>query len=108
MSLYAQYITERLNKQIIEDSEGFAVYYFENDYVYLEDIYVIPEKRKTKKASEMADKIASIAKKAGYNKMLGSVVPTANNSTTSLKVLMGYGFSLLAAQDNIIYFIKEI
>ena len=107
-SNFAKYIKERENKEVIEDEYGFATYLYENDYVYIEDIYVIPEKRKDKIASKYADAIALEAKELGYNKMLGSVVPSSPNSTISLKVLLGYGFKLLSSQENMIYFIKEI
>lgn len=108
MSHYANYIKERLNKQIYEDENGFATYFEENDYIYIEDIYVIPEKRKEGIASYYADHIAKIAEANGYKKLLGSVVPSANGSTESIKVLISYGFKLASSHDNIIYFIKEI
>lgn len=108
MSHFGNYIKERLDKHIIEDENGFATYLYENDYVYIEDIYVVKEKRKENIASAYADKIAQIAKSKGYDKMLGSVCPTAKGATTSLKVLLGYGFKVLSAEHDIIYFIKEI
>lgn len=107
-SNYAKYIKEREGKSIVEDENGFATYSFQEHMVYIEDIYVIPEKRKMNVASKYADIIAEEAKKLGYNQLLGSVVPTANGATTSLKVLLGYGFKVYAASDNIIYFIKDI
>lgn len=108
MSLFGQYIYERQNKSIIEDEFGFATYYFQNDCCYIEDIYVVREKRKENIASKYADKIAEEAKSKGMKYLVGSVKPSANGSTVSLKVLLGYGFQLVAAQEDFIWFKKEI
>ena len=56
----------------------------------------------------MADEIAKIAKKEGCTKMLGSVVPSAKNSTISLKVLLAYGMTLQSSTNDFIIFEKEI
>ena len=107
-SLYAQYLKERESKEILEDETGFATYTFVQDGVYIENIYTHPDYRQSGVASKFADKIAEIAKAKGYKKMYGSVVPTANNSTASLKVLLAYGFRLDSAQPNAIFMIKDI
>src|SRR5210317_1124304 len=97
MSLFGEYIKERLNKSIIEDEHGFATYFpaFNNEYMYIEDIYVKPEFRKKDKASIYADEISEIARKKGIKKLLGSVDINANAATESMKVLFAYGFKLL-------------
>lgn len=108
MSLFADYIQERLGKEVIEDEDAFVTYFFQEDYVYVEDVYTRPESRRQGKIYKMVDKVAAIAKEKGYSKMLGSVVPSANNSTASLHVLLNYGFKLYSSDRNIIYFTKEI
>lgn len=108
MSLFGQYIKERENKEIIETDQGFATYFYLNDGVYIENIYVAPDYRHLKGASKLADQIAELAKAKGYSKMYGSVAPSTNNSTDSLKVLLGYGFQLQSAEHNFISFVKEI
>lgn len=109
-SMYSEYIKERTNDKIIETPEGFATYrYLENTKsVYILDIYVKPESRKSHIASEIANKIASEAKKQGYTSMLGSVVPSNKGSTASLKVLLGYGMSLDSSTNDLILFKKEL
>ena len=107
-SLYGKYLLERENINILETEIGFATYLFENDYVYIKDIFVLKEYRNAKTASDMADKIAEIAKQKGYKKMLGSVCPSTNGSTSSIQVLISYGFKVIQSTENMIYFIKEI
>ena len=108
MSMYREYLEELGSRDIVESENGFATYLITGKECYIEDIYVKKEFRKTKEASKLADKIVKIAKEKGCTLLTGSVVPTANNSTRSLKVLLGYGFKLHSANDNFIVFSKEL
>ena len=107
-SLYGQYIAERANQAIVEDEFGFATYMFTEKGVYIEDIYVLPDHRHEHRASKYADEIAKIAREKGCTKMYGSVVPSANHSTASLKVLLAYGFYLDSSTNNFILMVKDI
>lgn len=109
-SLYAQYITERTNDKIIELPQGFATYrYFPHTKsCYIVDIYVQPEFRKSGIASEMANMIAAEAKKDGYTSLIGTVSPSANHSTDSMRVLMAYGMKLDSSERDVIVFKKDI
>ncbi len=106
--MYKDYLEERTDKRMLETEHGFAIYSFTQDSVYIEDIYVQPDFRQSSAASEMADTIAEVAKQRGIRVMLGSVVPTTKGSTTSLKVLLAYGFKLDSSANNFIVMKKEI
>ena len=110
MSLYADYIKERLGDHIIERPEGFAAYRYLNDgkSVYITDIYVVPTYRRSDLASRMADEIAAIARDQGATEMVGTVNPSANNATASLGVLLAYGMKLKSCSNDLIVFTKEI
>lgn len=109
MSHYADYVRERTNKSIMEIDKGFATYsYWPDNKVYIEDIYIAPDFRKSNHASTLADAIAYEAKSRGCTRMVGSVIPSTKNSTTSLKVLLGYGMHLVSSSQDIIFFEKEI
>jgi ribosomal protein S18 acetylase RimI-like enzyme len=109
-SLYAQYLKEKTNDQILETEKGFATYrYLDGDKsVYIVDIYVLPEFRKSHAASNLADQIVVEAKQRGAKELLGSVVPSTKGSTQSLKVLLGYGMSLKSSAQDFIVFTKGI
>jgi len=107
-SLYAQYIEEREGKFIIEHAEGFATYLFLSEHVYIEDIFVTKEARKSGVAAQLADQIAEIAREKGFKKLLGSVDIRANGADTSLKVLQAYGFKLYKSEQNMIYLEKSL
>ncbi len=108
MSLYADYKREREGKQVIEDKDTFIVYSIEGEVLYIEDIYVVPEKRKTGLARKLSDYVVGLGKLKGCTKVYGSVVPSANNSHDSLLALLAFGMTLKGVGPNIIYFAKEI
>jgi len=109
MSLYASYLKERTSDNIVELPEGFATYRLLNtNQCYIIDIYVLPEYRKSGIASHLADTIVAMAKTQGCTELLGTVVPSTNSSTTSLKVLLAYGMSLHSADSNLIVCKKDI
>ncbi len=107
-SLFAQYIKERENKEIIESDIGFATYYFVDKNCYIQDIFVKSDFRKSGEASRLADEISKIAKENGCTKLYGSVVPSAKGSTESLHVLLHYGFKLNSSINNFIAMEKEL
>lgn len=110
-SHYGQYIAEREGRDIIEDEFGFATYIMNADdgECYIVDIYVVPEMRKAGIASKYADTIAEIARLNGCDVLSGSVDPTCENATDSLKVLLGYGMNLVfIGRDGLIYFKKDL
>lgn len=108
MSLFGDYLKERGLKDIVENEHGFATFIINGVECYIEDIYVAPEARKGKLASAMADQIARIAKDSGCTVLTGSVVPQAKGATESCKVLLAYGFKVLASKEGLIMFGKEL
>lgn len=108
-SLYAQYLSERTNDQILENEQGFITWRFLNDkQVYIVDIFVKKEFRKTKVASTLADYVCSIAKNLGYKQILGTIVPSTKGSNASLRVLWGYGMTLFSAEPDLIIMKKDL
>lgn len=107
-SHYASYVLERLGKSTIEDDRGFAVYSYIGEVCYIEEIYVAPEHRSQNVASSYADQISAEARSKGATALLGSVNPKAKNGTTSLKVLLAYGFELDWCDNTTIYLKKVI
>lgn len=112
-SLYAQYIKEREDKQVIEYEQGFIKFSFgENEtfgkHCYIEDIFVTEENRDKHLASKMADQVKEIAKGKGCEFLVGSVDTTTNGVERSIKVLYSYGFTIKCLDGQMIYFSKEL
>lgn len=110
-SLYAEYLKERTSDEILETSAGFATYRHipNEEAVYIIDIYIKPNSRKTHLATSMANRICEIAKKEwNCKKVIGTISPSAKNSTESIKVLVAYGMKLKSSHDNCIVMEKDI
>lgn len=110
MSLYADYIKERSSDKIIELDFGFITYRHLADQksTYIVDIYVEPKKRLEGFGSMLADEVLKEAKKLKHEKIIGTIVPSANGSTESLKALLGYGMKLKSSFQDFILFEKDI
>lgn len=99
---------------MLETPHGFLTYGFNCvpgvtfPHVYIEELYVIPSARKTRVASEMADKVADIARERGITKMIGSVSLARKNADANLRVLRHYGMRLMAAQGDTVWVVKEL
>ncbi len=106
--MYNDYIKEYTDLHVLETDDGFATYSISNLTVYIQNIYVKPSLRKSGVASRLADQICEVAKEQGCTMLLGSVQPSAKNSTSSLKVLLGYGMTLSSATQDMIYFKREL
>lgn len=106
--MWSLYVKEREGLETLETPQGFALYKIAGPECYLQDIYVIPEKRKSHVATRMADAVAEIAKSKGCEWLVGSVCPSANNSQASLLVLIAYGMTLKKAENDIIFLAKRI
>lgn len=109
MSLYADYLKERLGDDIIELEWGFVTYRFPDQHtVYIVDLYIEKKSRKQGLAQLLADQVCDLAKKRGCTRLIGSVVPSANGSTNSMRVLLDYGMIPDSSTNDFILFKKEI
>lgn len=112
--MWLNYIRERNpDTKVLElPNEGFATYKYmdmgSGMAVYIEDIYVVPEMRDQNIASKMSKIIQDEAKLDGCIYLLGTVCPSSNNSTASLKVLLAHGMTLIKSEPDLIWFYKEI
>lgn len=107
-SLYAQYIKEREELEIVENEFGFATYKIRNEEVYILDIYVVPEMRKTGMAKTIGDQICFYAKERGAKKAFGSVDVGTVGATISIQGLISWGMTAHSVNGNLIYFSKDI
>lgn len=106
--MYWDYCRERLGLEVTESSEGFVLWKAYPDYLYIQDIYVLPEHRQLGAGKAFLSKLEAAAKAQGLKRIVGSCVPTAYGSTQSLRVLLKCGFELQSSDKDIVYFSKEI
>lgn len=106
-SLYAQFLAEVHGQSAIEHDWGFATYEFGPDFVYLIDIYVVPQERTAKKGIQLMHEVQDAAKKIGITKMLGSVAIDSKEARKNYDMLKHLGFCDLRVDENTIYLIRE-
>lgn len=112
MSLYADYVVEREGRSVLERDDGFVVYGYlqwgSTKAVYIKEIFVKKGAREKGVAAEMADVIADQARLRDTWVMIGSVDPLAAGATTSMRVLLAYGFEVDSMDAQLIYFKKNL
>lgn len=114
--MYSRYLRETLSLETLTDPEnrGFLTYGFDCipgvdfPHCYIQDIYVVPEHRKSHIAAQMADRVAVLARRFGKKVLFGSVCGTAKDPDRSMRVLMAYGMKLYSLGDNVMYFAKDL
>lgn len=107
-NLYAEYIKERENRETIEKPWGFITYSIDGELCDIDSVYVVPEYRRSKAASTLADEVVEIAKAKGCKTLVGYVDPEANNAHASIQVQFGYGFKFHSVRNNLLVFTKDI
>lgn len=108
-SLYAQYLLERTDDKILETDTGFMTYRFlDEKSVYIIDVFIVPSRRRYNEAAALADTVIREAKLRGCTEVLGTVAPSAKNSTESIKVLLNWGMTLRNSSTDLLVFRKDI
>lgn len=108
IDMYASYLEELGAKHLVRNDKGFAVYSFINGNCYIEEIYILPEYRGKQEFNALADKVIEIAKQKECKKILGSVIPSIDNSTRNVSIMLAYGFKISSATNNFIAFEKDL
>lgn len=108
MSMYAEYLKEREDKNVLENEHGFIVFKYFDEFTYIIDIYVRPEARKSHVASDLANEVCTISRALSKKYIVGSVDVRAAGATDSLKVLLAYGMRVDSVDGQVIYFKKDL
>lgn len=108
MSPWAQYAKERNSEDSIEYAWGFLTYRVINQVCEIYDIFVVPEERRSGKATQLANEITELALKAGCNILVGFIWPAGAGATASMQSLLYYGFKLHSNDGARIILTKEI
>lgn len=108
LTKYAMYIMERESSFLIEKDYGWASYGFVSDYCEVRDMWIDPDFRVQGKGTELLEEIIKEAQSNGYKNLLTRVVTSTNGADASLRAQLAYGFTLVKAQEDIIFLGKEI
>ena len=107
--LYFDYIKERLGLEtLVKEDKAFIVFKIEGEEIYIQDIYVRPDLRKTGIMQEMEVEVESLAAARGCTYATGTVQITANGSHESLKYCLDRGYKVIDLMQNVIILRKEL
>lgn len=107
-SFYAQYIEEREGKKVLETHYGFIIYEIEKDFLFIQDLFIVKEKRKNKLATEMVDMVVNEAKELGCKELHSIVDLRSLNCSDSFEFALKYGSKVNKQDGNILFLKKDI
>ena len=108
MELYKEYIAERENAHLHYNDIGFITWEYQDNCVYIIDIYVRKEFRKSGKGVELEKFVLDEAKLRGYNTIICSACTDTNNWEKSLEILKKVGYEEFMKETNMIWLFKRI
>lgn len=109
MSLYGDYIKEKLGRGILETEQGWISFDFiGKDVVYVADMYVVPEHRRSKVGTELVNKVVEEVIKLDRKILMSSVDVTSKDALISLRGMEAYGMKIYSVQGTVVYFVKPI
>ncbi len=107
-SLYAQFIKEVHGLECIEYSWGYATYELGQGYVYLIDVYIVPEERAAGKGPQLMEEVAAIGKQAGATRIFTSVAINSRDPKKNYEIIQRHGFQASHEDADNLYLVKDI
>lgn len=107
-SLFGRYSKERAGREIIECDDYFVTYSFYPTHLFIEDMYIVPEKRGTGLCNEIISGLEGHAKANGINKTVVTISPEAKNIDQVLLVVTKLNFKIFRSSEGLIYLSREI
>lgn len=113
MSQWADYVNEVKGGTVtfIERDYGFISYSFPlnaPDCIYAEDVYIVPEHRRSKKALELVTAVEDAGRKANKQYVLAVISVASFTSVESLKAHLAVGFVPVLAESGSIWLKRPI
>ena len=107
-SHWAKYREEKVNAFIYEDENGFVSVVDSGDWFFVEDVYIVKEKRNKGIMKAYEKIIIEEGRKRGYKKLGGTVHLSVNNTDESLFIFLKIGWKIISAINGAIEIEKEI
>jgi len=106
--MYFEYAKERESLDSITSENGFALYRKDKNTLFIRDIYVKPEFRKTSEFLNLFKRLKKIAEELNCKYMEGHVYLDTKDPTLSLRAILSAGFKVVHASNGMIALTKEI
>ena len=104
MSLYSEYIKESKGNTVVEDEMGFYEYSLKEECLYIENAYIIPERRGNNNGKKYMVQMAEIAQAFDLHQLMGVVNVKHLNANYLMGLYLKNGGNVILAQNDNIYF----
>lgn len=108
MEMLKNYYKELGTKEVFYTAQGFVIYSFLQNAVYIDDMYVPEEFRKEGVGLNLEAYVIEQAREKGFSKVVCAVDVNSKVSGESLKTILNVGYKLSHTNQNFIYLTKEI
>lgn len=108
MSLWADYLKERLGQDSIERDFGFLVYKVQGIVCEICELYVSPAVRSSGRGRELVSEVIEIAKQQNCVTLIAYVWPGLPGSESVLSSSFKFGFQLAGADAGRIMITKDL
>lgn len=107
-TLYAKYIKEREDLDIIENEVGFITYKTRALECFIADMFVDLEERGKRKGIKLLEELVVKAKDAGCTHITATVHLWDNGASNTLFAALKSGFKVAQAQNGSLLIVKDI
>lgn len=107
-TLFANYISEREGKRIIEDERGFLIYKIQGDECYLAEGFVREDARGGSAFSDLLRHVYATAQSEGCKVVTANIHLADKGAMRTLKAVLNRGFRVASASSDVLLIVKEI
>lgn len=108
MSHYSRYVSERLGWHVIEVEAGFIAYSLVPPNAAIEELYIVPECRRSGLAQRLGAQVEKIAIEQGCKVLWTQARLDSVGADYTVAISLKYGFKLASADGGRIIMRKEI
>jgi GNAT superfamily N-acetyltransferase len=105
---YKQYIKERKGLDLYEDEYGFFTYQIQDNKMFIQDLFVLPEFRNSGVGESYSKKIDKLALDNNCTHNVCTVCVRAKNYIDSLNFIKKMGYQVTNDEYTLVYLIKEL
>lgn len=100
MSLWSQYIKECALLEIIENEFSWATFHIEpNDCLWINDMYVAPEKRRSGEAKKLLDQIFAWGRDRDCMYCYATIHTSSKSATEAIAAAIALGFRIVPSSN---------
>lgn len=107
MSLFPDYLKERMGWEILERTEGFVCWSVSGDYLRVEEVYVVPEQRGRGFAADLVRYVEEIARQKELKGLWTQVWARGPGCSDTLAKAIKVGFKVTGTENGAIIMTKE-